>query len=278
MPLEMIAEVLTGLCRRFDADISLEGGEPFMRAGLGQMLADLDPDVLECITITTNGTVRLAAAPEVLKQLGGFRVSIDGHRDDLQRELRGVELLPVLRTCAKLREMGVPFIARMTLWKRNVELLTEIYEWASVNQLSRLSFFEYQPSGRGIGLDLLYGVSNSQITRLLWDLATVPPPQGTELVTVNLAERRVDDALAMREAFEQVGVVVKKLPDIANCTVNFDGSVGVSPWRVTAHGAPDVFTRVTEPGFLDVVEKAAERGALQDTNECLSRVQLRYEV
>jgi MoaA/NifB/PqqE/SkfB family radical SAM enzyme len=277
MPLDTIADVLTGLCTRFQADISLEGGEPFMRAGLGKMLRTLSPEVLGCITITTNGTVRLAAPPEVLAQLGGIRVSIDGHRDDLQRALRGVDLPPVLRTCARLREMGLPYMARMTLWKRNIDLLPEIYEWAAANAIEQLSFFEYQSSGRGAGQELLYSVSTDQVRRFLDALVEIPPPDGVRLVTVNLAERRVDDVLARRDTLGNAGILVKELPSTPNCTVNFDGSVGISPWLVTANGAPDVFTDVADPAFLDVVEEAAGRGRLNDDNACLSRVQLRCE-
>jgi MoaA/NifB/PqqE/SkfB family radical SAM enzyme len=277
MPLDTIATVLNGLSANFEADISLEGGEPFMRAGLGTMLATLPPETLRCITITTNGTVRLAAPPEVLRQLGGLRVSIDGHTDELQQELRGVDLAPVLRTCGTMDKLGLPFVARMTLWRRNIDELPAIYDWAVANSLTRLSFFEYQPSGRGLGQDLLYGCAGRQVTRFLDRLVEQPPPEPIRLVTVNLAERRVDEVSARRDDLAQAGVLVKELPDTPNCTVNFDGDVGISPWKVTSHGAPDVFTTVGEPDFLGIVERAAEQGRLQDSSECLSRVQLRYE-
>ncbi len=277
MALPVISEVLTGLCDRFEADISLEGGEPFLRAGLGNMLATLKAEVLSSITITTNGTVKLAAPQEVLRQLGGIRVSIDGHLDELQQVLRGVDLAPVLRSCAKLRQWQVPHTVRMTLWKRNIGSLAAIYDWAAENEITRLSLFEYQSSGRGIGQDLMYGVSTPEVRRFITDFIELPRPETLELVTVNLAERRVEDVISRRKAFSDAGIVVKELPETANCTVNFDGTVGVSPWLVTAHGAPDVFTRVTEPDFLDIVEKAAGAGALQDRNECLSRVQLRCQ-
>ncbi|HYY09812.1 MAG TPA: radical SAM protein [Kineosporiaceae bacterium] len=277
LPLDTIATVLNGLCARFEADISLEGGEPFMRAGLGAMLAELPAETLRCITITTNGTVRLAAPPEVLRRLGGLRVSIDGHTDELQRELRGVELAPVLRTCALMNELGLEFTARMTLWRRNIDELPAIYDWAVANSLTRLSFFEYQSSGRGVGQELLYGCAASQVTRLLDRLVDHPPPTPIRLVTLNLAERRVGEVLDRRDDFAQAGVLVEELPDTPNCTINFDGTVGISPWKVTSKGAPDVFTTVGEPDFLGVVERAADQGRLRDASQCLSRVQLRCE-
>jgi MoaA/NifB/PqqE/SkfB family radical SAM enzyme len=277
LELPEIARVLTELGARFDADISLEGGEPFMRAGLGAMLATLDETVLSRITITTNGTVRLAAPAAVLRQLGGLRVSIDGHTDDLQQELRGVDVAPVLATCVKLRKMQVSYTVRMTLFKRNIRRLTEIYDWAQTNEIAQLSLFEYQSSGRGIGQDLLFGVSDADVDQLLQDIVSTPRPDALQLVTVNLAERRVDTVLERQDALTAAGVSVHSLPETANCTINYNGTVGVSPWMVTAHGSPDAFAVTSSPDFFDQLEKAAADGALRDDSACLSRVQLRCE-
>jgi MoaA/NifB/PqqE/SkfB family radical SAM enzyme len=277
LELPEIARILTELCVRFDADISLEGGEPFMRAGLGAMLATLATPVLGRITITTNGTVRLAAPATVLRQLGGLRVSIDGHTDDLQQGLRGVDVGPVLATCVRLRQMQVAYTVRMTLYKRNVRCLAEIYRWAQANQIARLSLFEYQSSGRGIGQDLLFGASDADVDQLLEDIIATPQPDGLELVTLNLAERRVDAVLERQDALAAAGVAVHQLPDAANCTINYNGTVGVSPWMVTAHGSPDAFAHTASPGFFDQLEKAAAGGVLRDDGACLSRVQLRCE-
>lgn len=277
LELPEIARILTGLCARFDVGISLEGGEPFLRAGVGAMLATLDASVLGCITVTTNGTVRVAAPTAVLRQLGGLRVSIDGDTDELQRELRGVAMAPVLATCAKLRERQVPHAVRMTLYRRNVRRLAEIYAWAAANEIAWLSLFEYQASGRGIGQDPVFGVSPDDIDHLLADLVRLARPTGLRLVTLNLAQRRVQTVLGREDLLVAAGVMVRRLPETANCTINYDGTVGVSPWMVTAHGSPDSFTHTSSPDFLDQIEKAAAVGALRDDGPCLSRVQLRCE-
>jgi MoaA/NifB/PqqE/SkfB family radical SAM enzyme len=270
-----IGAVLTGLCDRFDADISLEGGEPFLRGGIDRLLAELDPDVLACITVTTNGTVKLGPSPHILRGLRNLRVSIDGHDDELQHELRGVELAPVLRRCQQLRDWDVPFTVRMTLWKKNVRNLSSIYSWVDENKFERLSLFEYQSSGRGLGQELLYGVSARDVDHFLDDLARLRRPQSLQLVTVNLAERRVEAVLALRDHLETGGFGVHELSEVPNCTVNYDGTVGISPWRVTAHGAPDVFTTTNAVDYLDTIEAAAAKGALQDESGCLSRIQIR---
>jgi MoaA/NifB/PqqE/SkfB family radical SAM enzyme len=275
MSLGEISSVLTGICARFDADISVEGGEPFLRVGIDHMLADLDVRVLGSLTVTTNGTIRIRSEEKVLRNLGMLRISIDGHVDELQHELRGVDLAPVLHTCRQLQEQDVPFTVRMTLWKRNVRLLREIYEWAEANAIERLSLFEYQSSGRGIGQNLLYSVSAEDADVFLDNLAGLPRPSCLRHLTVNLAERRLNTVLRRRDHLQRGGVAIHELPEMPNCTINFDGTVGISPWRVTAHGAPDVFTTTSADDFLDTVEAAADNGALRDDSGCVSRVQLR---
>jgi len=277
LPLAEIARVLVGLCTHFEADISLEGGEPFLRAGIGAMLAELDPAVLARITVTTNGTVRVAVPAAVLTALGGLRVSIDGHTDDLQQELRGIDVAPVLATYRDLCDNGASPVVRMTLYRRNIRRLAEVYEWAAINDVARLSLFEYQASGRGIGSDLLFGASEIDVGCLLDDLARLPRPDCVELVTLNLARRRLE-AVAVREPLLRAGgMTVHFLPAVANCTVNFDGTVGISPWRVTAHGSPDAFSHVSEPDLFEQITEAARGGGLRDDGENISRVQLRYE-
>lgn len=274
---DRINATILALCDRFDADISLEGGEPLLRTGFEQMLADLPPEVLGALTVTTNGTVRLQAPGKVLAQLGALRVSVDGHTDDLQWELRGVRLEPVLETCHSLQRARIPFAVRMTLWRRNIDLLAEIYAWVEANQIEWLSLFEFQASGRAIGQELLYGVASPQADAFLDALAALPRPGCLRRLTVNLAERRVDAVLARRERLAQASIGVRELPARPNCTVNFDGSVGISPWRVTSHGAPDVFTSLDAPDYLETVAVAAAGGELDDKSGCISRVQLYAE-
>ena len=273
--LEDISALLTGLCNRFDADISLEGGEPFLRAGINRVLAELDADVLRTLTVTTNGTVKIRANPSVLRALGQLRISIDGHLDELQRELRGTGLAQVLKSCEQLQEQQVPFWVRMTLWKRNVRALAEIYDWAKEHDIRQLSLFEYQSSGRGKGQELRYGVSDADIAAFFDDLVGLKRPSCLQGLMINLAERRVESVLARRRQLERAGLMLRELPETPNCTINFDGTIGISPWRVTANGASDIFTTTAAPDFFETIEKTASAGALRDDSGCISRIQIR---
>jgi MoaA/NifB/PqqE/SkfB family radical SAM enzyme len=270
-----ISALLNGLCKRFNADISLEGGEPFLRVGIDRMLTELGSAVLRTLTVTTNGTVKIRTEPNVLRGLGQLRVSIDGHVDELQQELRGVDLAPVLDSCRLLQVRDIPFWIRMTLWKRNVRALTEIYAWVEQHKIQYLSLFEYQSSGRGIGQELLYGVSGADVAAFLDDLVELPRPPCLQGLTVNFAERRVESVIAQRHRLEGADLTLHELPETPNCTINYDGTVGVSPWRVTAMGAPDVFTTTAAPDFFEIIERASAEGALRDDSGCISRVQIR---
>jgi MoaA/NifB/PqqE/SkfB family radical SAM enzyme len=274
MSLEEISALLRELCRRFQADISLEGGEPFLRVGLDRMLAALSTEVLRSLTVTTNGTVKVRTDPRILRDLGQLRVSIDGHVDELQKELRSVELAPVLKSCRQLRQQDVPFWVRMTLWKRNIRELAEIFAWVEQEKIEQLSLFEYQSSGRGIGQELRYGVSDSDVATFLDDMIMIPPPSCLRVLTVNFAERRVEAVIARQQLLEGAAFTLRQLPVTPNCTINYDGTVGVSPWRVTADGAADIFTTTAAPDFYEVIKEAASSGALRDDSGCISRIQI----
>lgn len=277
LPLHELGRVITDICQRFDADISLEGGEPFLRKGLGDMLATLSPDVLRRITLTTNGTVPVVAPAAALRALGALRVSVDGHDDRTHRALRGVDLAKVLNTCRALADLQVPFVTRMTLWRENTEHLREIYAFVAEQGMKRLSLFEYQASGRGSAQDSSLGVTDAQMDRFFQDLLHTPRPTTVELLTINLAKRRVEAAQSLAGDLADAGIALNLLPRVANCTVNYNGEIGVSPWQVTAHGASDTFAHVSSGNFLDVVEDAALAGSLYDTGEFISHVQLRAE-
>jgi MoaA/NifB/PqqE/SkfB family radical SAM enzyme len=220
--------------------------------------------------------VRIKTKPSALRSLGQLRVSIDGHISELQRELRGVDLAPVLASCRRLDNQDVPFWVRMTLWKRNIRALADIYSWVAANKIRRVSFFEFQSSGRGIGQELIYGVSSADVDAFLHDLITLARPACLEMLTVNFAERRLAAVEAQRSRLNGADITLCELPETPNCTINYDGTIGISPWRVTSHGAPDVFTSTTAPNFFQIIERAVAHGELRDDSGCISRVQLRF--
>jgi MoaA/NifB/PqqE/SkfB family radical SAM enzyme len=277
MSLVAIADILTGLCDRFDADISLEGGELFLRPGIESLLECLPTEVLETLTITTNGTLPIRVQPATLQAVRDLRVSIDGHTDELQKELRGVSLRPVLRTCSSLARQGVPFTIRTTLWSGNVDCLADMLAWADRNHFDRLSFFEFQASGRGVGTYDSYGLSDEQFDGLIEQLLHVTVPASLRLLKINFAAPRVATVQRMAARLGARGIAVHELPPVANCTINYNGEVGISPWRITATGAPDVFTNARNGELFETIAREMGDGRLEDRSRSISRVQLRLE-
>ena len=269
--LEQIEAVLVGLVDRFEADIHLEGGEPFIRRGIDRLLDDLEPRILNAVTVTTNGTVPLRSTSAALRQLDILRISVDGHTQELQHEMRGANLDRVVRTCDELAKRDVPFMVRMTLWRKNIEALDAIYAWVACHGIRQLSLYEFQPSGRGREVDARFGVSDAEITAFLAALAGTPPPPCLERLTLHLAAPRIAALRAAEPTLAQGGFRVRPLDAVANCTINYEGSVGISPWRVTAQGAPDVFTSIGAPDFWDVLAEATVAGDLVDESPCISR-------
>lgn len=274
LTLERMRELIEGLCARFDADISVEGGEMFLRKGMGAMLASLPSEVLKHLTVTTNGTVAIDASDDVLAAVGQLRISADGHTDELNKELRGVGLRPIMRTFHKLRERDVPTIIRKTIWRKNARSLQEIYAWAELENVDRLALFEYQSSGRGILSRDAYSLSPEDFEVFIDDLCNIPVPSSFKRMTLNLNAGRVQAVEEREEALLKNGLGVERLQDVPNCTINFDGTVGISPWRVTAHGAADVFTHTEAPDVFDQLEAAARSGELTDETPNISRVKV----
>jgi MoaA/NifB/PqqE/SkfB family radical SAM enzyme len=272
-----IADILAGLCDRYDADISLEGGEIFLRPGIESLLERLRPEVLETLTITTNGTLPIKVRPGTLRAVRDLRVSVDGHTDELQRELRGVSLRPVLQTCARLVEQSVPFTIRTTLWSGNVESLADMLAWADRNRFERLSLFEFQASGRCAGTYGSYGLSDEQFDGFMQQLLDVRVPDSLRLLKVNFAAPRVAAVQRLAAPLGERGIAVQELAPVANCTINYNGEVGISPWRVTAGGAPDVFANALDADLFETITRAMGDGRLEDRSGSISRVQLRFE-
>jgi len=277
LSLQQIGGILTDLCDRFDADISLEGGELFLRPGIESLLEGLSPEVLRTLTITTNGTLPIKVRPGTLRAVRDLRISIDGHTDVLQKELRGVALRPVLRTCSRLAAQEVPFTIRTTIWSKNVDRIADMLGWAADNGLDRLSLFEFQASGRGRETYDAWGVSDGQFDSLMRQLLTVTLPDSLELLKISFNATRVPPVQLLARQLVARGFAVRELAPVANCTINFDGEVGISPWRITATGAPDVFARAQIEHLMETIAGAMVGGQLEDRSGSISRVQLLYE-
>lgn len=269
--------VIKWLCKNFDADIHLEGGEPFLRSDLGEILAELSPTALGMLTITTNGTVPITVPVERLRRLGELRISIDGHNDDLQQALRPAKLETVFRTLGKLRADAVPFTVRTTLHRTNINCLAEMLASFVASGAERISLFEFQPVGRGAVSDLEQHVlAVDEFEGVLDELARRGPGAGVRLLKLSLSPQRIPLALARQTELEAQGFRFIDLLGVPNLTINSNGDLGVSPWMVTARQVHDRFASIFDPDYPLEVERRVMLQATMPPCPYTSGLLLRY--
>jgi len=277
LTIEESVRAIDWLCSRFGADLHLEGGELFLRPDIDEILAALPQRCLSSLTLTTSGTVAIRVRPDLLKKLGDLRISVEGHTDALQRIMRPANLSRVRRTLEELRSMDVPFTLRITLFRANVphirEMLQAFSEWGA----TRLSFFEFQSSGRGIEHADEYGLVDSMFDDALSAFAQSPPPSQIRLLKISLNQSREAAAEKALRAMEPLGFRKLSFSGIPNLTINSNGDLGVSPWEATAHALKDRFANLREVDFATEVDRQWKLGSLHANCEHTSSVQLRYE-
>ena len=91
-----LRQLIALLCDNHDAGIEMEGGEVFMRHDIPHLLGALSDRHLNAITITSNGTIPLDSMIQPLRKLHAFRVSIEGHTEEIHGRLRQSRLMEVV--------------------------------------------------------------------------------------------------------------------------------------------------------------------------------------
>jgi MoaA/NifB/PqqE/SkfB family radical SAM enzyme len=274
--IDELVNSITWLCERFDADLHLEGGEMFLRSDVDEILAALPPQCLSALTLTTSGTVPIRVRPELLKKVGDLRISVEGHTDSLQRIMRPANLSRVKKSLAELRENEVPFTLRITLFRSNAPYVREMLEAFSEWGATRISFFEFQSSGRGNEHADEYSLSDSEFDIALTAFTERQPPVGIKLLKISLSSRR--DALAeqKRHIWEPIGFKKISFSGIPNLTINSNGDLGISPWEATAHKLNDCFANLRQVDLRSEVEMRWRSGQLHQNCAHTSSLQLRY--
>ncbi|MDR6774846.1 radical SAM protein [Azospirillum sp. BE72] len=266
--------IISWLCRCFDADLHLEGGELFLRPDIDDILAALPPAALKALTLTTSGTVPIKVRPDILRALGELRISIEGHTDELQSALRPAKLAPVFRTMEGLKANEVPFTVRTTLHRANAGHLREMLETFAGRGAGSISLFEFQAVGRGAS-EMGHMLEDSAFEAVLDELAANSPDPRVNL-KLSLSPRRIPMALERRAELEARGFRYVDLRGIPNLTINSNGDIGVSPWKVTARQVHDRFTTVFEPDFRVKVERRLADQAAEPPCPHTSGLLLRY--
>ena len=271
-----IVQALKSICDSFDADVHVEGGEVFLREDLETIFGGLPISYWRNVTLTTSGTVKIRIADEYLRALGDLRISVEGHTDELQRLVRGVSLKAVLSTCTDLHRRGVPFTIRITLIRQNFQQLYEMLDKLAESGAERFSFFEFQAVGRGSNVEPDLGLQARDIDEILNTLVAKPLPSSVKLFKLSLSSLRVSLVEEKRAALEDAGYNIMNLGSMANLTINSNGDLGISPWKITAHTVQDQFANIRDVDLVPELQKRMESDQLNAFCDHTSQIMIRW--
>jgi len=162
--------------------VTLEGGEPFVRPDLPELIEGLVKNRLR-FSILTNGTLiteELAAFLAGTRRCDFVQVSLDGARPETHEACRGTgNFARAVRGLENLRRHGVPVTVRVTIHRRNLEDLPEVARFL-LEDLGLPSFSTNSADYMGLCRTLadkiqLTVAERSQAMRLLWDLSEKYP-------------------------------------------------------------------------------------------------------
>lgn len=227
-----LSQIIMSLCDAYNADFEIEGGELFLRDDISTLFEVVPASYWSNVTITTNGTVDIKVDYRYLRHLGDLRVSVEGHTDELQQEIRGVTLAPVLDTCSSLRSNGVLVTLRITLHRKNYKQLYEIIDAFANLGFTSLSIFEFQSVGRGRFYEKEYVLENIDLDNVLRLLCSNPIPAGIETLKLSLSAKRIPFVTTYWERLVARGFEIVDLSGVPSLTVNCNGDIGVCPWDV----------------------------------------------
>jgi len=272
LTIDEIRQIITDLSENYAAAFDIEGGEFFLREDIAELFEVVPDHYWQNVTITTNGTVGIGIDPAHLRRLDEFRVSVEGHTDALQQDMRGISLEPVLRTCSRLRSSGVTITLRITVHKRNYGNLIEMINHFTNIGFTRFSMYEFQPVGRGRFHEHEYGLETDEIENVLRLLSTSSFPDGLEMLKLSLSAKRIPLVIRHRQQLTAQGYKIVDLSGVSSLTINYNGDLGVCPWNV-GHERIGTFQSAK---FLNEVATHMEMGRLDHVCNYCSAIRILY--
>lgn len=227
-----ICSIIINLSQDYDPDFEIEGGELFLREDIRELFENIPVKYLKNITITTNGTQVIKVSNDRLIQLNDIRISVEGHTDELQHEIRGISLDPIWKTCLTLKASQIPFTLRITLHKKNIRYFKEMVDFFIAHGYSSFSFFEFQSVGRGKLYYPEYGLSTADIEFLLETLRYCPDLHKISSFKFSFNSSRINLVNKYHDQLINSGYDVINVSNVPSLTINFDGSIGICPWNV----------------------------------------------
>ena len=273
LTIQEMSHVITSLCDNYAAALDVEGGEFFLREDINCLFESVPDDYWRNVTITTNGTLKVDIDPKYLLLLDEFRVSVEGHTDELQQDIRGISLAPILETCASLRSSGVPITLRITVNKKNYMLLPEMLDRFRGLGFTRFSLYEFQPAGRGCIHADEYGLSIDDLETLLRLLCSCGLHDGIEVLKLSLSARRIHLVKAQQQQLTSLSYKILDLSGVPSLTVNYNGDLGVCPWVI----GPEKIGTYRKASFVSDLAGFFDVGILEHVCDFCSAIRILYQ-
>lgn len=234
LSLEQIVYFIRRLEQRYNAFFDVEGGEIFLRQDINRLLSMLTESERQKITITTNGTILAKVDPLYLKQLDEFRVSVEGHTTELQENIRGVSLLPIMKNCEEWLKQNIPVEIRMTIHRKNYQYIQEACQYYMQLGVRRFSFYEFQPVGRGEKFAEEYNLDAESFEIVLQQLCSLVqfrPP--VDWIKFSITSQRGNLLEKNQNRLESSKFEIEDISVIPTLTINSSGKLGICPWNIS---------------------------------------------
>ena len=232
LTIQQLRDIITELDADYDADFHMEGGELFLREDINELFETIPDDILKHITITTNGTIGLSKHKNYLKKINCLRISVCGHTDEMQKELRGIGLTKVLEVVRYAKEELLPVTLRMTLNKKYYrELLTaSIQHYYEKEGIKKFSLYEFQPVGRGKEFEDEYMMDDEDCEHVLQLIKDI---QYRDIeIRISFSHKRIDVVKRCEKELLASGYEVIYLNPEESLTIDYDGMIGICPWNI----------------------------------------------
>ena len=230
-----ILELIQYFCTEYDAEIHLEGGEIFLRPELFFEMNYLPIEILQCITITTNGTICIEQ-PEIinmLRKIYALRISVEGHTNKQQSFVRGIPLENVINHALFYKKKKIPIWIRITMTCQNWEhLLDETLPYYINLGFLNFQIYEFQAVGRGkYNIDKL-AVNDDIFVLFLEKLKIWRSFYGKVGLHLKFMFSSIRQELicSYKEQLEQNNLKVENISKGNGLSIHADGSVYLCAW------------------------------------------------